>query len=136
SEDEADALGRPEFLRVSMNGQRDLERIRTAHKVEGPLQSFMRKYYRLINGMDQAVGEIRNELKKRGLGDNTIIIFYSDNGHFMEEHGFTGKWLMYEESLRVPGFIYDPRNIRNGERSKEMVLNIDLAPTILDFAGI
>jgi arylsulfatase A-like enzyme len=133
---EADALDRPEFLRQSLNGTRDLEIIRTANEVKGPLQSSMRKYYRLISGTDYAVGKILAELRERGLSDNTVIIFFSDNGHFMEEHGFTGKWLMYEESLRVPGFIFDPRHIKKGARTREMVLNIDLAPTIIELAGI
>lgn len=136
SVDEQDARSRPGFLKRSLNGIKDLEKVRTAHEMNGPLQQSMRQYYRLISGMDQAVGELVEELKKRGLHDNTVIIFYSDNGHFMWEHGFTGKWLMYEESIRVPGFIFDPRNPKQGERSGEMVLNIDLAPTILDFAGL
>lgn len=136
SVDEANAMARPEFLKHSLNGIKNLEKIRTASNVDGPLQNSMRQYYRLINGMDQAVGEIIEELKERGLYDNTVIIFYSDNGYFMWEHGFTGKWLMYEESLRVPGFIFDPRHIRDGVRSQEMVLNIDLAPTMLEFAGL
>ncbi len=54
----------------------------------------------------------------------------------MAEHGFTGKWLMYEESIRVPGFIFDPRHITKGASTREMVLNIDLAPTILELAGV
>jgi arylsulfatase A-like enzyme len=133
---EEEARGRPEFLQRSLNGIRDLEKMRTALDLNGPLQKSMRQYYRLINGMDQAVGAIVSELKERGLYDNTVIIFYSDNGHFMWEHGFTGKWLMYEESIRVPGFIFDPRHIKKREHSGEMVLNIDLAPTILDLAGL
>ncbi len=133
---EEEAKSQPEFLKVSLNGIRDMEKMRTAHELDGPLQNTMRQYYRLINGMDQAVGDIVNELKERGLFDNTVVVFYSDNGHFMWEHGFTGKWLMYEESLRVPGFIFDPRHTRENSRSKEMVLNIDLAPTILDLAGL
>jgi arylsulfatase A-like enzyme len=136
SVNEADALTRPEFLRQSLNGIRDMDRIRTAHEVNGPMQSSMRNYYRLINGTDYAVGKILTELRERGLADNTVIIFYSDNGHFMEEHGFTGKWLMYEESIRVPGFIFDPRHITKGARTREMVLNIDIAPTILELARI
>jgi arylsulfatase A-like enzyme len=136
SVNEADALERPEFLRQSLNGIRDMNMIRTGNDIHGALQKSMREYYRLINGMDYAVGKILDELRKRGLSDNTVIIFYSDNGHFMAEHGFTGKWLMYEESMRVPGFIFDPRHITKGANTREMVLNIDLAPTILELAGI
>jgi len=133
---EEEAMGQPEFLRVSLNGIRNMEKIRTVFDVEGAIQNSMRDYYRLINGMDQSVGDIIKELKERGLYHNTVVVFYSDNGHFMGEHGFSGKWLMYEESLRVPGFIFDPRDPKGRVRSQEMVLNIDLAPTILDLAGL
>ena len=136
SVNEADALDRPEFLKQSLNGIRDMTMIRTGNEVHSALQNNIREYYRLINGTDYAVGKILEELRKRGLSDNTVIIFYSDNGHFMAEHGFTGKWLMYEESIRVPGFIFDPRHITKGASTREMVLNIDLAPTILELAGI
>jgi arylsulfatase A-like enzyme len=136
SVNETDAMNRPEFLRQSLNGIQNMYMISSAHEVNGPLQNSMRNYYRLISGMDFAVGKILSELRDRGLAKNTVIIFYSDNGHFMGEHGFTGKWLMYEESLRVPGFIYDPRHITQGARTREMVLNIDIAPTILELAGI
>jgi arylsulfatase A-like enzyme len=131
-----EAMSQPEFLRRSLNGMKNPEKIRTAHDMDGSLMNAMRDYYRLINGMDQSLGEILNELESRGLAKNTVVIFYSDNGQFMGEHGFGGKWLMYEESIRVPGFIYDPRHLREQARSKEMVLNIDLAPTILDYAGV
>jgi arylsulfatase A-like enzyme len=132
----SDALRMPGFLRHSLNGIKDINELRIAHEINSHLQNSMRDYYRLISGMDQAVGKILAELRKRGLSDHTVILFYSDNGHFMGEHGFSGKWLMYEESMRVPGFIYDPRHIMKEGRTREMVLNIDLAPTILQLAGI
>lgn len=136
SVNEKEALSRPEFLRNSLNGFKDINRIKDAHNINGHIQNNMRDYYRLINGLDNSVGQIVSELKKRGLYENTVIIFYSDNGHFMAEHGYHGKWLMYEESIRVPGFIFDPRSIKDKVRSQEMVLNIDLAPTILELAGL
>ena len=132
---EEEALKQPEFLRNSLNGS-GIKKIETAHELDGSLQKSMREYYRLLNGMDFAVGQIVEELEQRGLADNTVIIFYSDNGHFMAEHGFHGKWLMYEESIRVPGFIYDPRNKQHGSTSNEMVLNIDITPTILELAKL
>jgi len=72
------------------------------------------------------------------LADNTAIIFTSDNGFFLGEHGLAGKWLMYEESIRTPLIINDPRLPKSlqGQRRKEMTLNIDIAPTILDLAGV
>lgn len=131
------ALIQPEFLRVSLNGNNMIEQLVTKDSINGKLQSSIREYFRLIKGLDDSVGEIIKELKLRDLFDNTIIIFLSDNGQFMGEHGFHGKWLMYEESIRVPFFILDPRKPKNRPASSdEFVLSIDVAPTILDFAGI
>ncbi len=62
-----------------------------------------------------------------GLSENTVIIVTSDNGFFLGEHGLAGKWLMYEESIRTPLIIYDPRlpGSLQGQRREEMTLNID-----------
>ena len=70
--------------------------------------------------------------------DETIIIFTSDNGSFRGAHGLNGKWIMYEESIRVPLIIRDPRTAAKlrGTRRQEMALNIDIAPTILSMAGM
>jgi arylsulfatase A-like enzyme len=132
------ALSRPEFLRVSLNGNNMIESVKTKGDIEGKLQNSMRNYYRLIDGLDSSVGQIMEELKKRNLHENTVIIFLSDNGQFMAEHGFHGKWLMYEESIRVPFFIYDPRRSVKSENkvSDDMVLSIDVAPTVLEYAGL
>lgn len=131
-----EALRQPDFLRHSLNGDINWKRFENQTDLNGPYQQFFRGYYRLVTGVDLAMGKIMNMLKEKGLDKNTIIVFYSDNGHFNDEHGFHGKWLMYEESFRVPGFIYDPRSPKNQIHSKELVLNIDIAPTILDLAGI
>jgi len=98
----------------------------------------LRGYYRLITGVDAALGTIRNALKDLGIAENTIIIFTSDNGHLFGDHGLHGKWVMYEESIRVPLIIYDPRLPKSLQSSRraEMVLNIDMAPTILEMAGL
>ena len=87
--------------------------------------------------MDVVIGRIREELARRDLADNTIIILLGDNGFFLGEHGFAGKWYGYEESIRVPLVVYDPRLPKEarGQVRTEMALNIDVAPTILDLAG-
>jgi len=92
----------------------------------------------MIAGVDRALGRVLDALDERGLADDTVVIFTSDNGYFLGERGFAGKWLIYEESVRVPLFIYDPRlsEERRGETVDEMVLNIDLAPTLLALAGV
>lgn len=137
SVDMKDALNRPEFLRISLNGhQSSLNKIKTKNKLNGPLQKSIREYYRLITGMDQAVGDIMQKLKDNGLYDNTVIIFIGDNGQFLAEHGFSGKWLMYEESIRVPFIVFDPTHSKKNPISEEFVMNIDIAPTLLNIANI
>lgn len=129
----AEALRQPEFLRRSLESPRGM-RFLTNNASRNQL---FHQYYRLIAGLDFSVGELRKELEQRGLADNTVILFTSDNGHFAGEHGFFGKWFMHEESLRVPMLVFDPRapRGRRGQTSDAMVLNIDVAPTVLELAG-
>lgn len=101
-------------------------------------QRYMKAYYRLLTEMDIAVGEMIAELKNQGVYENTLIIFMGDNGYFHGEHGLADKWYPYEESIRIPLIIYDPRlSVKNRNAvNGEFVLNIDIAPTILSAAGI
>jgi arylsulfatase A-like enzyme len=102
------------------------------------VQETTRDYYRLITGVDRAIGEILAQLDQNHLRENTVIIFTSDNGYFLGEKGFEGKWLMYEESIRTPLVIYDPRlpASNRGRHIDPMTLNLDLAPTLLGLAGV
>jgi len=124
----------PAFLRtdrLTLNGK-------TVKDWQAIGEEWTRQYYGLITGVDRSLGEIREMLKSRGLADNTVIIFTSDNGHFLFEYGMYGKWLMYEPSLRVPLIIYDPR-IAPAQRARTVdafALSIDMAPTMLNFAGL
>lgn len=101
-------------------------------------QTMVKGYYRLITGVDHAVGAIRDRLKALGIDNNTIVIFTGDNGFFLGEHGLAGKWFGYEESIRVPFIVYDPRlpGNKRGVRRDDIVLNLDIAPTLLRMAGI
>ena len=123
----------PWFISTSRNSTKAVNWI----KDRSLLQDLMRRYYRLVTGVDMAVGVIRAALDSVGLADNTVIIFTSDNGLFFGEHGLNGKWLMYEEAIRVPLIIYDPRPDHHERVSHvdQMALNIDLAPTILEISG-
>ncbi|TLX71835.1 sulfatase [Labilibacter sediminis] len=94
------------------------------------------KYYQLIYGIDQAVGMILEELKKQGLDENTIIMYTTDNGYHCGAHGFGGKVLPYEEGSRAPLLIYAPNAKGNGSVSNALTSNIDMAPTMLELAGI
>lgn len=124
----------PEFLQTSEARRRWEIRFPTPEKY----QTSVKGYYRLINGVDEVVGRIRAALEKQGLADNTVILYAGDNGMYLGEHGLAGKWFMHEESIRVPLIVYDPRvpEKRKGARRDEMVLLNDVAPTILDFAGL
>jgi len=124
----------PEFIKKSFNRTRWFWRFDTPEKY----QKMVKGYYRMISGIDRALGRLLDQLKKNNLDQNTIIIFTSDNGYFLGERGFAGKWTMHDTSIKVPLIIYDPRvsNNRQGKTIEEMVLNIDITPTILELAGI
>jgi arylsulfatase A-like enzyme len=101
-------------------------------------QKTVADYYRLATGMDREIGRILAALKERGAVDDTLVVFTSDNGFFFGERGMAGKWLMYEPSIRVPLVIADPRApaTARGRAEEAMSLNVDFAPTLLDYAGI
>ncbi len=124
----------PDFMRDSMNRDRWFWRWDTPEKY----RTNMRAYYRMITGMDAVIGRVLAELEARGLADNTVVIYTADNGLFMGNRGFADKWLHYEESLRVPLILHDPRSGRTkpGTVHPAMALNVDLAPTLLDLAGV
>lgn len=124
----------PDFFRTEEN----IARVRWNLQFKTPeaYQESVKNYYRLITGVDDVVGNLLIKLKEKQLDKNTIIIFMGDNGMFIGEHGLAGKWYGYEESIRVPLIIYDPRHSKKGGTIDKIVLNIDIAPTILGFAGI
>jgi arylsulfatase A-like enzyme len=101
-------------------------------------QQYMKAYYRLVTEVDTACGRLMQELEERKLLDNTLVIFTGDNGYFHGEHGLADKWYPYEESIRVPLIVRDPRMPveKRGTTNDEFVLNVDLAPTILAAAQV
>lgn len=129
------AFGRlPPFLRTSEG------RVRWNGRFANPQmhQDSVKKYFRLVTGIDHVVGRLMATLRERGVADNTVIVFTSDNGFFLGERGLAGKWFMYEESIRLPLLIHDPRvpEAMRGQRVEPMTLSIDVAPTILELAGV
>jgi len=92
----------------------------------------------MISGVDRVIGRVRNALKQQNLDRNTIIIYIGDNGYYMGDRGFAGKWSHYEQSLRVPLIIYDPRlpKKNRGNVCNEMALNVDMPATMLELAGL
>lgn len=125
---------KPDFVQNSESRKRWERRFKTEEK----FQEILRDYYRLVTGVDREVGRILAELERLGFAEDTIVIFTSDNGFFFGEHGLADKWYLYEESIRVPLIVFDPSlpQERRGRTLDAMMLNIDLAPTMLDYAGI
>jgi len=121
----------PEYVKQGFNRVRWRWRFDTPEKY----QKMVKGYYRLISTIDRTIGEITDELEKKGLADNTIIILMGDNGYFLGERQLAGKWLMYDNSLQVPLIIYDPRTKAHRDID-DMALNVDIAPTILEYAGV
>jgi arylsulfatase len=101
-------------------------------------QQGMKNYNALISHVDDAAGEIVEELKRQGLYDSTMIIFTCDNGMMLGNHAMAGKWHPFEESIRVPLIIHDPRLPKEarGALNDHFTLNVDLATTILGAAGL
>lgn len=124
----------PDFMKHSLHTERFKWRWDTPQKY----QTNLRAYFRMISGYDNVMKRVINALEENGLDENTIIVFSSDNGYYMGNRGFAGKWSHYEESLRVPLIIYDPRaeQKQSNYTSDKIALNIDIAATILDYAGI
>jgi arylsulfatase A-like enzyme len=94
-------------------------------------QEYMKAYYRLATEVDAVVGRVLAEID----ATNTLVIFTTDNGYFHGEHGLADKWYPYEESIRVPLIVRDPRMKKRGMTDDSLILNVDLAPTILAAAG-
>jgi len=99
-------------------------------------QRYMEDYLRCIASVDESVGNVLDFLKENGLDENTIVIYTSDQGFYLGEHGLFDKRFMYEEALRTPLMIKFPGEIQGGIYSEELVQNLDLAPTLLDIAGV
>src|SRR5699024_2419229 len=99
-------------------------------------QRFMQDYLKTVESIDDNVGRVIDYLKEHDLYDNTLIVYTSDQGFFMGEHGWFDKRYMYEQSMRTPLLMKFPESIETREQADEMVQNIDWAPTILDVAGV
>jgi arylsulfatase A-like enzyme len=133
----AEALGRlPPFLQQPANEGRK----RWTWRFDAPdkYQTMMKNYYRLCTEVDATCGRVVAELKAQGVLDDTLVVFTTDNGYFHGERGLADKWYPYEESIRVPLIVSDPRMpaAMRGRTNGEFVLNVDLAATILAAANV
>jgi arylsulfatase A-like enzyme len=96
----------------------------------------MQDYLATVQSVDDSVGRLLDALNRQGLAKNTIVIYTSDQGFFLGDHGLFDKRFMYEESLRMPFLVRWPAEIKPGTKRESMALNIDFAPTFLDAAGL
>lgn len=126
----------PDFLKNGRSAA--VSRWRQRYVDDKHYQQAMKNIYALITQVDDACRRIVDELKQQGEYNNTMIIFTTDNGMFYGSHGLAGKWYPYQESIRVPLIIYDPRMpaSKRGLVDDNYTLNIDLASTILGAAGV
>jgi len=99
-------------------------------------QKYTKDFCRTIVSVDEQLGRMMKTLDEKGLTENTIIIHIADNGHFLGEHQLYSKMLMYEESIRVPLIVRYPGFAKTGYKCDDMVLNLDMGPTVLDLAGV
>ncbi|GMV91898.1 MAG: sulfatase [Candidatus Hydrogenedentota bacterium] len=124
--------GKPEWVREQRNSW---------HGVDGmyngrvDFDQFCLDYAETMISVDDSVGRIVNTLREQGLLDSTLLVFTSDNGFLFGEHGLIDKRCMYEPSIRVPLIAHCPELFEGGQRKKEVVANIDFAPTFLECAG-
>jgi arylsulfatase A-like enzyme len=98
-------------------------------------QRYIKDYLRCVAAVDDAVGRMLDYLDKAGLADNTVVIYSSDQGFYLGEHGWFDKRFMYEESLRMPLLVRWPGKIKPGSVNRDLVSNLDFAETFLDVAG-
>jgi len=99
-------------------------------------QRYIKDYLRVVASIDDNVGRVLDALDEAGLAENTLVIYTSDQGFFLGDHGWYDKRFMYEESLRMPFILRYPREVRPGSTNDDIILNLDFAPLFLDLAGI
>lgn len=104
--------------------------------IEWKFQNYVRDYMAVIQSVDESVGRILDYLEEHNLMDNTMIVYTSDQGFYMGEHGWFDKRFMYEESLHTPLIVSYKGHVKEGSQCSQMVQNIDFAPTFLHLAGI
>lgn len=124
----------PEAVQRSEGRARWKRRFATAEMAQG----ILRDYYRLLTGVDREIGRVRDVLRQRGLAEDTVILVTGDNGFALGDRGLADKWFMWEEDIRVPTLVFDPRlgKQQRGRSISALTLNVDFAPTLLDLAGL
>ena len=125
---------KPESVSVTRNGKSVV--LTGIALVRWKYQRYMQDYLATVESVDESVGRVLSFLDKAGLARNTLLIYTSDQGFFLGDHGLYDKRFMYEESIRMPFLVRWPAEIPAGTRNDAIALNIDFAPTFLDVAGL
>jgi len=108
------------------------------HMYHGEMEfdTFYKRYCETLLGVDESIGHVLDALEKKNLLDSTLVIYLGDNGFCFGEHGLIDKRHMYEDSIRIPMLMHCPELIKSGLKVSELIQNIDIAPTVLELAGI
>ena len=125
---------KPETVSVVRNGK--TVTLRGEALTRWKYQRYMQDYLATVQSVDESVGHVLDYLDRSGLARNTLVIYTSDQGFFLGDHGLFDKRFMYEESIRMPFLARWPARIKAGTKSDAMALNVDFAPTFLDLAGL
>ena len=135
--------GDPKYLAALppfLSNEANEGRVRYHKRFDTPerYQDYMTRYYRLVTELDAAVGRVVDELRAQDVLEETLIVFVGDNGYFHADRGLADKWYPYEQALRVPLIVRDPRLPvgRRGVTRGVFALNLDVAPTLVAAAGL
>lgn len=124
----------PTSVEIVVNGEK---KVLTGDELKKwKYQRYMQDYLACVQSVDDSVGKLLDYLDKEGLADNTIVIYTSDQGFFLGDHGLYDKRFMYEESLRMPFILRWKNGVKPASVEKSIILNIDFAPTFMDIAGL
>ena len=127
--------GKPMWVRDQRNSWHGVEFPYYGRSMQS-IEEMYKHYCEMILSVDDSVGRVMQTLRKSGHEQNTLVIFTSDGGHLWGEHGLIDKRCAYEESMRIPLLAYGPSLAKAGAQSGALVANIDVAPTLLELAGI
>ena len=136
---EENYLSQSNWIRERRYGIHGIDHMETGALDQDPVPDFDELYHNFcetVHAMDENIGRVLNHLDKLKLTKNTLVIYLGDNGFALGEHGFYDKRDAFEESIRIPMLARAPGIIKPGTKIKEMALNVDLAPTILEYAGV
>jgi len=130
---EANLRGQPRWVREQRNSWHGVD---YAYHGQFDFDTFYRRYAETLLALDESVGHVLDFVQRSGLAQSTLVLYLSDNGFSLGEHGLIDKRHAYEESIRIPMIAWGPGMVPAGRRAEDMVRNIDIAPTVLALAGV